>query len=122
MTTKKNTKTAASDPAKAWEKEGGQAVVGGGFWKPDTDGESLRGRLVRIRHNQGKYKSTVADIRTADSVLHAVNLTTVLEARITDDMLGKEIGLIYRGEKDNPTTGQSYHDFEVFVFGGDLPF
>lgn len=123
----KNQKT--NDVAAKWAQEAGaQEVTGGGFWKPEKVGEAIRGVLLRIRRNQGKYKQSVADIRTDGAVIMSVGLSAVLQARITDDMCGKEVGISYAGTEVSPNDPDTeYKMFRVFVFGDpkmddDLPF
>lgn len=102
--------------ADQWADEGGSAVTGGSFWKPQNPGDAIRGVLVRIRKGRGKYEQNVADIRSSDNVLHAVGLTELLESRISGDMVGSEIGIIYEGKADTGAGGNQYNLYSVFVF------
>ena len=117
-----------ANQTREWETEGAQEITSGGFWQPTKVGESIRGVLLRFRHNQGQFKQTVADIRTEDAVIMSVGLTAVLEARLTPDMRGKEIGIMYTGKETSASSGQTYKMYRVMVFAStqpnteDLPF
>lgn len=123
---RRNATNQMQDIGEQWAGEGGSPIVGAGFWKPEEKGESLRGVLVSIRPGHGEYEQMVADIRTPNGELHAVGLSQVLEARLTPDLVGTEIGIIYDGNQASQGGGKSYKMFRVFIFNKkkstDLPF
>jgi hypothetical protein len=77
----------------------------GGFgetWAPVKVGETLVGRIVDYRKNQGDNKQDVVTVQDADERLHSVWLTTVLANRIAPEDVGKAVCITFRGLGGKP--------------------
>ncbi len=93
--------------------------VGGGtekMWpgKGETlqPGNSVEGRYVEKRSDQGSNKSMVYIIEQADGTRVGVWGSTVLDSRFNDIAIGKMVAIEYLGEEKSKK-GTSYKSYEV---------
>ncbi len=92
--------------SKDWER-----VEGGDVFTFEKGGDSVEGKLIKIR--DGQYNNKVYDIE-CDDVMHVVFGTTVLDGRISEKHIGQPIRIVYLGEKTSKK-GRVYDDFDIFT-------
>lgn len=88
-------------------------------WRPETEGESIAGHLVRVDHGEQKYGVypilVLADER---GVEHAVWLyATVLRVQVEElgPQLGDAIAIVYEGRRTPKGGGDEYHAYKVSI-------
>lgn len=75
-------------------------------WKPEDEGDSIQGKLLRKREKSGKYDGEAYTIESDDG-LYVVFGTTVLEDRMKLVQPGDLVKIVYKGttksDKGNDT-------------------
>jgi hypothetical protein len=86
-------------------------------WRPETEGESIAGHLVRVDHGEQKYGVypilVLADER---GVEHAVWLyATVLRVQVEElgPQIGDAVAIVYEGRRTPKGGGDEYHAYKV---------
>jgi len=97
-------------------------IEGGGgrldsFWKPQKD-ESLEGRYIEKRNEQGKFKQSLYVIEMQDGQKVGVNGTTVLDKKMDKVGTGKMVKITFKGLVMGDEA--EYKDWRVFE-GIDYP-
>ena len=77
--------------------------TGGTFWKPQNEGDSIEGTLVKVR--KGQY-GDVYDIETKDG-LQTVPSSAVLANRVSSSDEGKYVRLVYDGQQQSKIKGRN---------------
>ena len=69
-------------------------------WKPEAEGDTIQGRLVRKREKGGKFDSEAYTIESEDG-LYVVFGTAVLEDRMKLVQPGDLVRITYKGTKES---------------------
>ena len=69
-------------------------------WKPEAEGDTIQGKLVRKREKGGKFDSEAYTIENDDG-LHVVFGTTVLEDRMKLLQPGDLVKIVFKGTKES---------------------
>jgi hypothetical protein len=89
-------------------------IKGGNIFNFEKENETLEGKLVDVRADQGKYKSVVYDIEKADGELVSLFGATVLDGRMKRVKIGDYVKILFKGTVKSKT-GREYADFQVFT-------
>ena len=80
-------------------------------WKPEKDGDSVEGKVVRKETNVGVNKSNLYHLETTDGQI-SVWGSTVLDNRMEYVQAGENIRITYKGTQQNKR-GQDTKIFKV---------
>lgn len=84
----------------------------------DTDKE-IEGRLEKVKHEVGQYKSTVYSIRKiSDNALYSVWGNAVINTKMAEVKVGSLVKIVSLGKEKSPKTGRMYSNFDVFFSEG----
>lgn len=87
-------------------------------WNPQ-EMPVIEGTLISSKPNVGKWNNPVYDVRTEDNTVFSVWGTAILSKQLDVIPMNSYIKIQYLGKK--PGKNNSYHDFDVFVAGGQAP-
>jgi len=83
-----------------WEERTGGAP----FWRPNQEGDSIEGTLIKVR--KGTY-GDVYDIETKDGEMITVPSSAVLANRISEADEGKYIRIVFDGLQQSKIKGRN---------------
>ena len=99
---------------KNWKKvEGNGEYEESITWEPDSEKE-LEGRLEKVKHEVGQYKSTVYSIRKFDNTLYSVWGNSVINTKMAEVKIGSLVKIVALGKEKSPKSGRMYSNFDVF--------
>ena len=81
------------------------------LFKFENVNDSIEGKLMNIRTG-GKFDSKMYDVETDSGMLTFFG-STVIDGRLTKDLIGSRIKVVYTG-KATTETGTEYKTFDVF--------
>jgi len=90
-----------------WEK------IEPGIWKPQKEGDSIEGVLIKVDKESGKFDSPVYHIETANKEQKVVFGTAVLNDKMSYINPGDPVKIEFKGTQKN-AKGQDVKVFEVF--------
>ena len=78
--------------------------TGGAFWKPEAEGESVEGTLLKVR--EGQY-GPLYDVETADGTVVTIPTSAVLQNRISQGDESKEVKIVFDGMQQSKIKGRN---------------
>lgn len=86
------------------------------YYEWEEMGQTLTGKLVNIRKERGKYGiKNIYEIKTDNGAVYDVRGSSVLDNKLTDDLVGDIIQIEFLGQETSLKNGESYYNFRVSV-------
>lgn len=85
------------------------------IWKPENEGDSIEGTLIKVDKDRGKFKSVVYNLEVVEDgeiKQKFIFGTTILNDKMSYICIGDPIKIIYKGEHES-NEGR-VKDFDVF--------
>lgn len=93
------------------KKEGG-----GEYYEWESRGDTVTGELAEIRQEKGNYGiKNVYSIVSSNGTTYDIRGGSVLDNKITQELVGKIIQIEFLGQETSSKNGNSYNNFKVSV-------